>query len=269
MLGKCLTILQLVVFDMDVQYIFGILAILLIGSGTKLNYDQQREFASIMTTIDMQAEYDASLAFGQANEAYRASKGWFTCDGLCQRNKKRMEDAKYKLDEIRKEGEARMSDAKNVAGLFSEVGIGEVKDSFWSYFAHGKQFAKRQTMWDALFIGFRSMRRDENFMEYVLNLLMQVLVNFSMGLVMALIMFAIGLWSIVRSYQPNPLVAVFFFIAAVCAAFSVVATYLVAIYGAAAGSVYGVLKVAESNALLQNGGARQQPQYMQNRPHHD
>eukprot|EP00980_Cylindrotheca_fusiformis_P010344 scaffold2299_cov131-Cylindrotheca_fusiformis.AAC.31 len=250
------------------SYIIGILVILLVGSGTKLSYDQRRTYNNIMSTIDLQAEYDASQEFWMADQAYRASKGWFSCDGLCQRNKQRMENAKHKLDLIRKEGEARMSDAKSVAGLFSEIGVGEVQDSFWSYFTHGKQFAKRQSMWDAMFIGFRSMRRDENFLEYALNLLMQVLVNFSMGLVMALIMFVIGLWSIVRSYQPNPLVAVAFFVAAACAAFSFVATYLLAIYGAAAGSVYGVLKFAETNARLQ-GGPQQQQQYMRNRPHYD
>lgn len=224
-----------------------------------------------MKTIDLQAEFDASHNYFLANNAYRASKGWFTCDGVCQRNKKRMEDAKYRLDQIRREGEARMSDAKHVAGIFSEVGVGEVQDSFWSSFADGKQFAKRQSMWDAFFIGFRSMRRDENFLEYALNVLMQVLVNFSMGLALALVMFVIGLWSIVRSYQPNPIVAVIFFVAASCAAFSFVATYLIAIYGAAAGGVYGILKVAESNVRAQRIHGRQQhrQQYMGNRPHYD
>lgn len=249
-------------------YVLGILVILLVGSGTKLNYDQRREYNSIMNTIDLQAEYDASNDFWRANEAYRATKGWFTCDGLCQRNKRRMEDAKYQLDLIRKEGQARMSDAKSVAGLFSEVGVGEVRDSFWSYFASGKQFAKRQSMWDAMFMGISSMRRDENMVEYGLKVLMQVLMNFSIGLVMALVMFVVGLWTIVRSYQPNPIVAVMFFVMAACAAFSFVATYLLGMFGAAAGGVYGVLKLAEgtTNARLQQG---RQQQYMQNRPHHE
>jgi len=254
------------------SYIVGILAIIMIGSGTKLNYDQRQQYTSIMNTIDLQAEFDASQDYWMTNNAYRASKGWFTCDGLCQRNKRRMEDSKYKLDQIRLEGQARMSDAKSIAGLFSEIGVGEAQDSFWSYFASGKQYAKRQSMWDAFFIGMRSMRRDEKFFEYALNVLMQVLVNFSLGLVMALVFFVIGLWSIVRSYQPNPIVAVLFFIAVACAAFSVVVTYLVAIYGAAAGGVYGLLKVAETNARagrLQQGQQQQQRQYMNNRPHYD
>jgi hypothetical protein len=254
------------------SYVVGILVILLIGSGTKLNYEQRQQYGSIMNTIDLQAEYDASQDFFMTNQAYRASKGWFTCDGLCQRNKSRMEDSKHKLDLIRQEGQARMSDAKAVAGLFSEVGVGEVQDSFWSYFTSGKQFAKRQSMWDAMFMGMRSMSRDENMVEYGLKLLMQVLINFSMGLVIALVMFVIGLWTIVKSYQSNPLVALLFFIGAACAAFSFVTTYLFAMYGAAAGGVYGVLKLAESNAraqrINQQGGG--QPGYVQNeRPHND
>mmetsp|Transcript_10224 Transcript_10224/g.29133 ORF Transcript_10224/g.29133 Transcript_10224/m.29133 type:complete len:293 (-) Transcript_10224:4066-4944(-) len=249
------------------SYLLGILVILLVGSGTKLTLDQRRQYNHIMSTIDLQVEYDASQEFWNANQAYRASKGWFTCDGLCQRNKRRMEDAKYRLDVIRQEGEARMSDAKSVAGLFSEVGVGEVQDSFWSYFNNGKQFAKRQSMWDAMFMGIRSMGRDENFMEYAMRVLMNVLINFSMGLCVALIMFVIGLWSIVRSYQPNPIVAVLFFVCAACAAFSFVATYLLGMFGAAAGGVYGVLKIAETNAR----GARleqQRQNRMNNRPHY-
>jgi hypothetical protein len=253
------------------SYILGILVILLIGGGTKLNYDQRRQYNQIMNTIDLQAEFDASTDFWQAKEAYQATKGWFSCDGICQRNKRRMEKAKLQLDWIRQEGQARMSKAKSVAGIFSEVGVGEVQDSFWSYFTHGKQFAKRQSMWDAMWMGIRTMSRgrDENIIEFGLRVLMNVLVNFSIGLIMALVMFVIGLWSIIRSYQPNPIVAVLFFVGASCAAFSIVATYLLAIYGAAAGGVYGVLKVAESNARAQIGQGRGHPGYVQNRPHYD
>ena len=69
---------------------------------------------------------------------------------IFQHYKKIMDRRKYEWDEIKAEGNARMSDAKSVAGLFSEVGVGEVTDSFWEYFAHGKRFAKRQSMWDAM-----------------------------------------------------------------------------------------------------------------------
>jgi len=251
------------------SYLFGLLVLILAGSGTKLSLDQQRQYNRIMNTIDLSAEFDASNRYGYALAAYRSSKGWFTCDSLCKRNKKRMEDAKRQLDDIRMEGYNRMSDAKSVAGLFSEIGVGEVKESFWEYFTSGKQFAKRQSMWDAMFIGLRSMRRDEKMMDYIVKVLIQVLLNISIGLVMALIFFVIGLWSLIQSYQPNPLSALVFFVSAVCAAFAFVFTYLFVIYGAAVGGVYGMAKLAETSMRIENERRGHQQPRMQYRPHYN
>mmetsp|Transcript_11521 Transcript_11521/g.14274 ORF Transcript_11521/g.14274 Transcript_11521/m.14274 type:complete len:292 (-) Transcript_11521:55-930(-) len=253
-------------------YLFGILVLIIGGTGTKLTLDQQRQYKRIMNTIDLNAEYEASSRYGRTYEAYRASKGWFSCDSLCQRNKDRMEDAKRQLDAIRAEGYNRMSDAKATAGIFSEIGVGEVKDSFWGHFHSGKQFAKRQSMWDAMFMGIRSMGRDEGMAEYLLRVLMNVLINFSIGLVMALVFFMWGLWSIIKSYQPDPFTALLFFLTAVCAGFAFVASYLLIMYGAAAGGIYGMAKMAEGNLRIQGqqGGAgqRQRMQY-NNRPHYE
>lgn len=112
--------------------------------------EQTNRFNAIMDTVDVHAEYAASNRYAEALHAYRATKGWFSCDPLCQRNKQRMERAQVQLEDVRREGYARMSDAKSVAGLFSEVGIDEVKGSFWEYFESGKKFAKRQSAWDAM-----------------------------------------------------------------------------------------------------------------------
>ena len=135
------------------SYLYGLTTLLLLtllGSGTKLTFDQQRQYNSIMNTIDLQAEYTAASSYHTAYNNYYHSKGWISCDAHCQHYKRIMERKKYEWDEIKAEGNARMSDAKSVAGLFSEVGVGEVTDSFWEYFAHGKRFAKRQSMWDAM-----------------------------------------------------------------------------------------------------------------------
>lgn len=250
------------------SYIFGILFLLLIGSGTKLSYEQTRQYNNIMNTIDLEAEFAASNRYAIAVQNYRATKGWFSCDYTCKRNKKRMEDAERVLEGIRNEGYARMSDAKSVAGIFSEVGVGEVKDSFWQYFQAGKQFAKRQSMWDMMFMGIRKMGRDESMMEYAMKLLIQVLINFSMGMIGAFFIFVFGLWSIVRSYQPNPITALAFLIGASCAAFAFVSTYLFAIFGVAAGGVFGVAKVAEANARIQMDPGRQR-QNVRERPHQE
>lgn len=252
-------------------YIFGIAFLLFVGNGFQLSLQQKKEYHHIMNQIDLQAEFEASENVWRARQAYQASRGWFwSCDGLCQRNQKRLKQAEQTLREIRNEGQARMSDAKSIAGIFSEVGVGEVKDSFWQHFSSGKQFAKRQSMWDALFIGVRQMHRgrDESWIEFALKVLMQVLLNFSMGLIMALVFFVVGLWSIVNSYQPNPVIAVLFFVGAVCAAFAFVASYLLAVYGAAATGVYGLIKVAESSARAQIA-QQQQQRRVYDRPHYD
>jgi len=176
------------------SYLLGIL-VLLFGSGAQLTYDQQRTYENIIRTIDTDIEFEASSRYGNAYNAYYGSKGWFSCDSLCTRMKKKADEAKRELDGIRAEGFSRMSDAKASAGIFSEVGVNEARDSFWEYFNKGKkvslgpamegvegvcassstltkttfQFAKRQSMWDALFVGMRSMGRNESTGEYMVS----------------------------------------------------------------------------------------------------
>jgi hypothetical protein len=127
-------------------------------------------------------------------------------------------------------------------------------NTFYSYFCR--------------FIGIRSMTRDESMIQYALRVVMQILINFSIGLVMALLVFLFSLWSIIRDYQANPVVAVIFFVAAGCAAFSFVASYLLGMFGAVAGGMYGLAKVAESTQRAQLEQQRRQ-QYMYNRPHYE
>jgi len=259
------------------SYLLGVIVLLFFSAGIPLSRQQQAEYHKIMDSIDLNAEYAASRDYWEAHNAYRATKGWFfSCDGLCQRNKERMKRSQAHLEAIRAESAARVSDAKHAAGgIFSELGVSETKEYFWQMFDSGKQFAKRQSMWDMMFIGIRQIHRgrDETFMEYALKVLIQVLINFSMGLIMALIFFIGGLWSIIRSYQANPLTAVAYFVCAACAAFSFVASYLLAVYGAAATSVYGVLKLAETSSRAQRIGQGQQQRYVGytagDRPHYD
>jgi len=255
------------------SYLLGILFLVFVGSGTQLTLSQKRQYNAILNTIDLESEFQASSYYAQTQAAYHASKGWFfACDSTCQRNKKRMEQAKQKLDHVRAQGYVKLRQAKSLVGIFSQVGVEEVKESFWEYFGAGKAFAKRQSMWDAMFMGMRTIARgrDESMMEYILKVLIQVLINFSIGLFMALVTFVLGLWGIVKSYQPNPLTAVIFFVGASCAAFAFVSTYLLLMYGAAAGTVYGVAKVAESQLRLQqeqqqgrgNNNPRPRPHYL-------
>ena len=221
--------------------------------GRSLTAQEQKEYNYIMNTIDLQAEYDAVDAYWEASNRYHATKGWFTCDGLCQRHKKSMKVAEQKLNAIRAEGNARMSDAKAVAGLFSDVAFTEMTESFWQYLNAGKRFAKRQTSWDIMWMMMRGITRgrDESWMEYAFKILLHILINFSMGLLSALVFFVLGLWNILRSYQPNPIVAIIVFIGAASAATSFVLTYILGMWGAAATGIYGVAKLAENSVRAQ------------------
>jgi len=254
------------------SYLFGIAVLLFFSSGIPLTREQHVSYQRILDTIDLQAEYDASHRYWQARQAYLATKGWFfSCDSLCQRNKQRMTQAEQQLNLIRQEGEARMRDAKQTIGVFSSVAAEEIKDSFWQYFTAGKQFAKRQSMWDLFFLSIRSMRRgrDETMIEFALKILLQVLVNFSVGLALALVMFVVGLYSLVRAYASNPIAAVVAFCSAALAAFAFVTSYLLAVYGAAAASVYSVLKLAETSAQARLAQERRQGQRVEYRPHYE
>ena len=113
-------------------------------------------------------------------------------------------------------------------------------------------------MWDLLFVGLRS--RDESIVSTLLRWLFQLILNFTIGLVGALVAFVYYLWDLVTSYQPDKLTAVAFFMLASITAASLVASYLAAMYAAAAGTVYVAAKAA-ANLQLQNGangGARRQ-----------
>jgi hypothetical protein len=136
------------------SYLYGLASLLLLfvlgGTGMELTSDRRRRYNAIMRTVDLRAEYDAASAYHAAHAMYHQSKGWLSCDAHCQRHKRISERKKREWDEVRAEGNARMSDARSVAGLWSEVGIDEVKESFWGYFQGGKDFAKRQSMWDAM-----------------------------------------------------------------------------------------------------------------------
>jgi hypothetical protein len=239
------------------------------GRGRPLDATQVQQYDQIMDSIDVQAEYEAEAAVWKARQRYQNTKGWFwACDNTCQRYKEQLRRADEKLKYIQNESSARVKSAKAVAGVTSDLAVTEIQNSFWSYFTAGKKSAQRQTMWDVVWMVFRSLGqrgREENMAEYIVRILLHLLMNFTVGLFIALVMFIFSLWSIVNSYQPNPMVAVLIFLAASAAGFAFVATYLLAMAGATFGGVYGIAKLAESQQRIGAGPQQQQ----RPRAHHD
>jgi len=168
-------------------------------------------------------------------------------------------------ENIKGQYESKMVEGNSQVGVFSTYGVQQTRDLFWRMFAHGKGFAKRQTMWDALFVGLSAMSRDETIVEYAGRLLFSMLFNFTFGLFGALVAFVWNLWTVVSSFGADILTGGFFFL--VCsisaAAFSI--SWLLGLYAATAGVVYFVAS-SGNNATLEEQRRREALRY-QFRPH--
>jgi len=228
------------------SYFLGLL-LLLFATGFKVTDDMRAAYDSKLGQIDDSAKQAAWTKLRRAEERHYHSKGFFSCDANCQNAKRELDAARYQYDvQVRAENDA-VSDAKAQVGIMSEYGVQETRDMFWGVFAGGKDFAKRSSMWDLIFMGWR-WGRDETLVTVVLRWLMQLLMNFTLGLIGALFVFVWRLWGLIAAYQPDPFTAVMYFGAAALSATVCVLSYLAIMYAAAAGTV-GVV----GKALVDHG----------------
>ena len=143
-----------------------------------------------------------------------------------------------KYDAARRVEDQQVAKAKNIVGIFSEYGVDEAKDLFWGKFNSGTSFAKTQAKWDLLFLTLGAMGRDESLFEYLFRILINVLFNFTIGVMSAVVTFIFSLYSLIRSYQPSYLESLSFFALASLAAISFALTWLLMLYSAAAGNLF-------------------------------
>lgn len=231
-----------------------------------------KEYGDIMDSIDDERLMTAQENVWNADRAYYASKGWFSCDAACNRNYNRLKKAQRILDEIKAQDAAVVAEAKSKIGIYSDVAVQETRDLFWSTFSKGKAFAKRSSWYDMIFMSLGSMHRDESFFSVLIRWLFQLAINFTLGLIGAFTAFVWYLWDVVTSYKPDSFSALLFFALATITAFSVVATYLVGLYAATAGTAYVVVKTVGPNMRIGDGG-RARRQYIRHqqgyrRPHY-
>ena len=181
------------------------LALMVLGTGFTVSQSLRTEYENSMQDVD--AQYSGALSerqrdWARADARYRQSQGWFwSCDRVCQRAKLDADDARRALDGVLAQERAAVSDIKSRVGVMSVYGVQEARDLFWGTFAGGKKFAQRQSMWDLLFMGLNSTRRDENMLGVILKWVVQLLFNFTLGLCGALVVFVCKLWSVITTYQ--------------------------------------------------------------------
>merc|ERR1711871_1847485 len=126
--------------------------------------------------------------------------------------------------------DSEIADAKREVGIWSVHGVSEVRALFWKRFASGKSFAKRSTMWDMMFMGIRSMGRDENFASYVLQIIINMLLNFTIAMAGTTIWFLWSVWAVIQSFKPSTFEAWLFFGLCFLAAVAFVVSWLIGLY---------------------------------------
>jgi len=189
-----------------------------------------------------------------AESSYYNSKGWFfTCDAYCQKKRQSYERSVSHLKDLQQQYNNGVAEANANVGIFSTYGVQQARSLFWRMFGHGKTFAKRQTMWDTLFVGIGAMGRDEGLAEFLLRMLVNMLFNFTVGLFGALVAFTFNLWSVIQSFGADLFTGAAFFALAVIAAVSFSVSWLVGLYGAAAGTVYVIAKSSNNVRIEGNG----------------
>jgi hypothetical protein len=140
-------------------------------------------------------------------------------------------------------------------GVFSEYGIADARDLFWTAYEGGRSFAKRASMYDALALSISAMRRDDSLISVILNWLIQAAINFSMGMIGAVVAFAWQLWGLLASYQAGWPEALAFFGLAMVAAVSLLASFVVGVYFTAATAAFVAVR-ASGGAVRITAGDR-------------
>eukprot|EP00904_Undaria_pinnatifida_P000446 jgi/Undpi1/10401/HiC_scaffold_29.g12851.m1 len=227
---------------------------------------QNYEFKMASLNDEGLAEAQGEMVYW--DNVYRRSKGMFwTCDEQCQHNKREFQKRQKAFNIINREYLNGVAQAKSELGLFSEDGVEETRDLFWRKVSGGKQFAKRATMWDALFVGVGTLRRDEGIAAVIAKIVFRFVVNLTMGLFMAVVGFLFSIWQIIWSYNPDPLSTMAFFAMASLGAVSLLATWLLGMAAVGVTGVYAVAKMAETAQIEAAGGGGGAPasrgQYVQ------
>jgi len=185
---------------------------------------------------------------------YYQSKGWFfSCDNNCQVLKAREASTRQHFDEINAAYVAEARDVRSRVGVFSTHAVAAARTNFDEKYQAGKEFSKRQTMWDAFWMALGSRGRDENMAEFVLRLVINFILNFSVGLFMAVCAFLWGVSATINAFgasltSPTGMLA---FLVAATASISFALSFCVGGYAAVTATVFAVETVNQGR--LTNG----------------
>jgi len=216
----------------------------------------------------MHSAIKAEKNFFHAYHQMSAAKGMLWNDPTFESKNRIYLQAKevYERENAVRQGLRR--EANQLVGIWSEYGLQAARQGFWDAYERGKAFAKQMTWWDVIFAGFGGRgSRDESAIVLILQWVLRIAMNFTLGFFYSFISFAYNLFWIIADFAPNTASAVTFYGLAVLAAGSIVVSILVAMYGTIATVVIGGVYYAEKNARLEGGTAGRRAPLRQGRPH--
>lgn len=215
--------------------------------------DMKNQFQQMIVEAADASAYEKALRKYQ-NARFHAdeAKVWFwrfrePHKTIVRDREKSVNEYKSKLDHLDAERERKMTKAKQFVGIWSDYGMDDVRNRFWGAYDKGKMFAQQQTFYHMIMYVLSG--RNEDILSTILNWVFVALANFTTGLIGSLFYFMFSLIGMIYSYQPDPFSAVAFFVLGILGAASVVASYLIGVYGMVASGMYVVSKAAARNAL--------------------
>jgi len=198
-----------------------------------------------------------------AEHRYQNAKGWFwSCDQKCQKAKDQVGMAQADVARVQAMEQKIVNEARREVGIWSVCGVQDVRDSFWSAWTSGKDIAARYTMMDAMFMMLPGSQ-EESMMSFFFKLLMQYIINLTMGLIGALFFFVYNVYHLIVSYGEPMLSGLAFFLLVMMAGLATVGTYLGAIYGTVAGGGLFLLKQAAKQAAVEGNHSQGRPRQVQ------
>lgn len=239
----------------SVLWLFGMFFMLLAPGLTTVTPEMKIQYETMMLNAANMPEYQEAYAnYIVAQEYADEAKVWFwrfrePYKTIVPDRQKKADVLQVEVDRLDAIREQKMRQAKAYVGLWSDFGMSEVRQHFWNAYEQGKLFAQEQTFYHMIMTVFSS--RNEDMLGTLLHWILTALFNFTTGLIGSLFIFFYNLVSMVFTFQPDPLSGFAFIVMGLIGAASVIASYLLGIYGMVASGAYVVGKVMIRDALEQ------------------
>ncbi|CAE7941693.1 CFDP1, partial [Symbiodinium sp. KB8] len=161
---------------------------------------------------------------------------------------RKVQMAQAEVARVQKHRDRVLSEGRQEVGIWSSFGVQDVRRSFWNAWQSGKDFAAQCTFYNVLFaVG----ARDESLYIMIFRLVMQYVVNLTLGLIGAFCYFLYNMYLLIVSYGSSVLSGVAFFLLATVAGLSMLTTYLGGMYAVVAGGGAMIIQQAARHAALE------------------